>query len=152
MLDTAHMAMIGAYAQEAGAKLILVGDDRQLASIERGGMFGVLKDRFGAATLNEIKRQYQGDDRRASEYFAEGKFHKALGIYEQKGAHPLDAHAARGPRRIARHLRARRGQAPDKSRFIFAYTNRDVAELNQGAREVHRAARPARRGSPARQR
>ena len=69
MLDTAHMAMITAYAQEAGAKLILVGDDRQLPSIERGGLFGVLKDRHGAATLTEIRRQYKGDDRRAQRVF-----------------------------------------------------------------------------------
>jgi Ti-type conjugative transfer relaxase TraA len=138
MLDTAHMAMISAYARDAGAKLILVGDDRQLASIERGGMFGVLKDRFGAATLKEINRQYQGDDRRASEYFAEGKYHAALGIYQQKGA--IHWTRTQGEARgelldtYARDVAA----APDKSRFIFAYTNRDVAELNQGARAVHR--------------
>jgi hypothetical protein len=138
MLDTAHMAMISAYAKDAGAKLILVGDDRQLASIERGGMFGVLKDRFGAATLKEINRQYQGDDRRASEYFAEGKYHAALGIYQQKGG--IHWTRTQGEARselldsYARDVAA----APDKSRFIFAYTNRDVAELNQGARDVHR--------------
>ena len=28
--------------------------------------------------------------------------------------------------------------APDKSRFVFAYTNLDVAELNRGARDMHR--------------
>ena len=138
MLDTAHMAMISAYAKDAGAKLILVGDDRQLASIERGGMFGVLKDRFGAATLKEINRHYHGDDRRASEYFAEGQFHKALGIYEQKGA----IHWTRTQREARAELLDSYARdvaaAPDKSRFIFAYTNRDVAELNQGAREVHR--------------
>jgi hypothetical protein len=42
MIDTMMMAVLTAYAQEAGAKLILVGDDRQLSSIDRGGMFGVL--------------------------------------------------------------------------------------------------------------
>ena len=49
MLDTKLMAMVTAHAHEAGAKLILVGDDRQLSSIDRGGMFGALKDRHGAA-------------------------------------------------------------------------------------------------------
>jgi hypothetical protein len=141
MLDTAHMAMITAYAKEAGAKLVLVGDDRQLTSIARGGMFGVLKDRFGAATLKEINRQYQGDDRRASEYFAEGKFHKALGIYEQKGG----IHWTRTQREARAELLDTYARdvaaAPNKSRFIFAYTNRDVAELNHGAREVHRKQR-----------
>jgi hypothetical protein len=37
------MAMLTAHAYAAGAKLILVGDDRQLSSIERGGMFGALR-------------------------------------------------------------------------------------------------------------
>jgi ATP-dependent exoDNAse (exonuclease V) alpha subunit len=43
MLDTKIMAMLTTHAHEAGAKLIFVGDDRQLSSIDRGGMFGVLK-------------------------------------------------------------------------------------------------------------
>jgi Ti-type conjugative transfer relaxase TraA len=139
MLDTAHMAMITAYAKEAGAKLILAGDARQLPSIERGGMLGVFADRFGAATLTEIRRQHKGDERRASEFFAEGKFHDALGIYEGKGAiHWTRTH----PEARAELLRTYASDvtaAPDKSRFIFAYTNADVAALNEGARQVQRS-------------
>ena len=86
MLDTKLMAMVTAHAHDAGAKLILVGDDRQLSSIDRGGMFGALKDRHGAAELTEVKRQHKNDERRAAEMMAEGNFHDALGIYEQKGA------------------------------------------------------------------
>ena len=138
MLDTAHMAMITAYAQEAGAKLILVGDDRQLASIERGGMFGVLKDRHGAATLTEIRRQYAGDDRRASEYFAEGQYHKALGVYDTKGQVHFTRTQVEARAELLDRYRQDVTQAADKSRFIFAYTNRDVAELNAGARQVRR--------------
>ena len=71
---------------DAGAKLILVGDDRQLSSFDRGGLFSVLKDRHGAAQLSEVRRQHKIDERRASEMLAEGNFDGALGIYEQKGA------------------------------------------------------------------
>ena len=138
MLDTAHMAMMTSYANEAGAKLILVGDDRQLASIERGGMFGVLKDRFGAATLTEINRQISGDDRRASEYFAEGKFHDALGIYQQKDGIHWTRTQGQARAELLDTYRRDVEAAPNKSRFIFAYTNIDCAELNKGAREVHR--------------
>ena len=74
MLDTKLMAMITAHAHDAGAKLILVGDDRQLSSIERGGMFGALKDRHGAAELSEVKRQHKIDERRAAEMMARGQF------------------------------------------------------------------------------
>ena len=46
----------------------------------------MLKDRHGAAVLSEVKRQYKLDDRRAAEMMAEGNFHDALGIYDDKGA------------------------------------------------------------------
>ena len=143
MLDTAHMAMITAYAQEAGAKLILVGDDRQLSSIERGGLFGVLKDRHGAATLTEIRRQYKGDDRRASEYFAEGKFHDALGIYQAKGAVHWTRTQGEARAELLDTYRHDVAASPEKSRFVFAYTNLDVAELNQRRARNPPAARPS---------
>jgi hypothetical protein len=49
-------------------------------------MFGALKDRHGAATLSEVKRQHKNDERRAAEMMAEGNYHDALGIYQAKGA------------------------------------------------------------------
>jgi len=78
--------MMTAWAHDARAKLILVGDDRQLSSIDHGGMYGWLKDRYGAAELSEVKRQYKPDERRASEMMAEGNFSDALNIYDGKGA------------------------------------------------------------------
>ena len=74
MLDTKLMAMMTAHAHDAGAKLILVGDDRQLSSIDRGGMFAVLKDRHGAAALSEVRRQHKIDERRASRDDGGGQF------------------------------------------------------------------------------
>jgi AAA domain/Relaxase/Mobilisation nuclease domain len=60
MIDTRLMSLLTAHAHDNGAKLILVGDDRQLSSIDRGGMFTVLKQRYGAAELREVKRQRKG--------------------------------------------------------------------------------------------
>jgi hypothetical protein len=51
MLSTKHLAELTAKARESGAKLILVGDDKQLASIERGGMFGALRQEHGAGRI-----------------------------------------------------------------------------------------------------
>lgn len=47
MIDTRLMSLLTAHAHDTGAKLILVGDDRQLSSIDRGGMFAVLKKNMG---------------------------------------------------------------------------------------------------------
>ena len=136
MVDTKMMAMIADHAQQAGAKLILVGDDRQLASIERGGMFGALKDRYGAAALTEITRQYKQEDRRAASMLAEGNFSEALGIYNTKGA--IQWRRTQDQARAALVAQWARDSAADpaKSRFVFAYTNADVAELNAALRAV----------------
>ena len=109
MLDTKLYAMVTAHAHDAGAKLILVGDDRQLSSIDAGGMFAVLKDRHGAAVLSEVKRQYKADERRASEMMAEGNFDAALAHLRPQGRDPLDAHTGRGPRRAGREMGAGHG-------------------------------------------
>ena len=61
MLSTRHLAAVTKQARAAGAKLILAGDDKQLASIERGGMFGALKERHSAAELHEVVRVSDAD-------------------------------------------------------------------------------------------
>ena len=138
MLDTRLMAMVTAHAADAGAKLILVGDDRQLSSIARGGMFGALKDRHGAAQLSEVKRQYKADERRAAEMMAEGNFYDALGIYERKGAIHWTRTQGEARAELIGQWAADSAAAPVKSRFVFAYTNEDVATLNAALRGVRK--------------
>ena len=110
MLDTKLMAVVTEPCWRAGAKLILVGDDRQLSSIDRGGMFGALKDRHGAAALTEVTRQHKDEERRAAEMMAEGNFADALGDLRGEGRDPLDA--ARRTRRARRSSRNGRRTAP----------------------------------------
>jgi Ti-type conjugative transfer relaxase TraA len=138
MLDTRNMAMLTAHAHAAGAKLILVGDDRQLSSIERGGMFGVLKDRHGAAELAVVRRQHKNDDRRAAELMAEGNFHTALEIYDAK--HVINWTRTQPEARTALVAQWAKDTADDpaKSRFVFAYTNEDVDRLNHAIRAVRK--------------
>ena len=49
MLDTRVTRELLLEARRGGARLILAGDDRQLASIERGGLFSELKQRHGSS-------------------------------------------------------------------------------------------------------
>ena len=62
----------------AGAKVILAGDDRQLASIERGGLFTEMRQRHGAAEITEVTRQKVDWQREAARDLAEGRFAEAL--------------------------------------------------------------------------
>ena len=138
MLDTKLMALLTANATAAHAKLILVGDDRQLSSINRGGMFGALKDRYQAAELSEVKRQHKIDDRRAAEMMAEGNFHDALGIYERNGAITWTRTQEEARVALVERWTADTAAAPGKSRFVFAYTNSDVAMLNAALRAIRK--------------
>jgi Ti-type conjugative transfer relaxase TraA len=138
MLDTRLYAMVTAHAHDAGAKLILVGDDRQLSSIDRGGMFAVLKDRHGAAALSDVRRQHKIDERRASEMMAEGNFHDALGIYERKGAINWTLTQREARAELVEKWAADTAADRDKSRLVLAYTNDSVNELNIALRAVRK--------------
>ena len=87
------------------------------------GMFGALKDRHGAAALSEVKRQYKNDERRAAEMMADGNFHDALGIYERKGAIHWTRTQGEARAELVEQWARDSTEHPDKTRFVFAYTN-----------------------------
>jgi hypothetical protein len=136
MVDTKIMAGLTQHARAAGAKLIQAGDDRQLSSIDRGGMYGVLKERYGAAMLTEVIRQRKDDDRRASSMMAEGNFHEALAMYEAKHAIVWTRTQNEARTLLVKRWAADSAAEPDKTRFVFAYTNEAVAQLNADLRAV----------------
>ena len=136
MIDTRLMAMLTSHAFAGGVKLILIGDDRQLSSIDRGGMFSALKERYGAASLTSVRRQTKHDDRRATELMAEGNFHDALARYDTKGAIRWTETQEVARAALVRQWAIETATEPTRSRFVFAYTNVDVDALNRDLRRV----------------
>jgi Ti-type conjugative transfer relaxase TraA len=138
MLDTKVTGELLVAARQAGAKLILAGDDRQLASIERGGLFSEMRQRHGAAAITEVTRQRVDWQRQAARDLAEGRFAEAVGAFDKAGAitWTQTQDEARNALVAAwkRDADARSGQ----SRFVFAYTNKDVDALNAELRQVRR--------------
>ena len=86
MLDTRVTRELLLEARRGGAKLILAGDDRQLASIERGGLFSELKQRHGSSEITEVTRQRVDWQRRAARDLAEGNFVEAVSAFAKNGA------------------------------------------------------------------
>ena len=138
MLSTKHLAAVMTKAADAGAKVILAGDDKQLASIERGGMFRVLADAHGAANLKQVQRTKDLDQQRAFNLMHEGEFRPALEIFEKKGAINWTETQQQALRGVAEKYAADMQADPSKRRFIFAYTNADVDRLNTFGRELAR--------------
>ncbi len=83
MLGSRKLARLLDHAHDAGAKVVLVGDDKQLASIEAGGGFRGLRLRLGAATLTENRRQAEPWERQAVEHLRDGNIDAALSAYRE---------------------------------------------------------------------
>jgi Ti-type conjugative transfer relaxase TraA len=138
MLDARITGEVLRAARKAGAKVILAGDDRQLASIERGGLFSELRQRHGAAEITEVTRQRVDWQRQAARDLAEGRFAEAVTAFDRGGA--ITWTRDQGAARTALVAAWTRDTAvqPDARRFVFAYTNRDVDALNAELRQVRR--------------
>jgi ATP-dependent exoDNAse (exonuclease V) alpha subunit len=83
MLGSRKLACLLDYAADARAKVVLVGDDKQLAAIEAGGGFRGLRLRLGAATLTENRRQAEPWEREAVEHLRDGNVDAALAAYRE---------------------------------------------------------------------
>ena len=138
MLGTKHFAALQTKAEAAGAKTIFVGDSPQLGSIERGGMFAVLQQTHGAAELTTVRRVKDVDQQGAFNAMHRGDFQAALETFDKRGAihwqkTPEEARAA-----IVQKWAEDTAADPGKSRFVFAYTNAEVHDLNAQLRAIRR--------------
>ena len=138
MLDARITGELLTAARSSGIKLILAGDDRQLASIERGGLFTELKARHGSAEITEVTRQRVDWQRRAAQDLAEGRFGAAVAAYDQAGAITWTQDQDQARTALVAAWKRDTAAEPQAKRFVFAYTNRDVDALNAELRQVRR--------------
>jgi conjugative relaxase-like TrwC/TraI family protein len=81
MLGSRKLTRLLDHAQQARVKVVLVGDDRQLAAIDAGGGFRALRLRLGASELTENRRQHQAWEREALELVRSGLVDDAVAAY-----------------------------------------------------------------------
>jgi len=84
MVSLAHLAALAEYAARNGCKLILAGDQEQLAAVEGGGAMMLLADRLGYVQLAEPVRFTAAWERHASLRLRRGDA-TALDEYDQHG-------------------------------------------------------------------
>ena len=138
MLDTRVTRELLVEARRSGAKLILAGDDRQLASIERGGLFSELKQRHGSAEITEVTRQKVDWQRQAARDLAEGNFAEAVSAFAKNGAIHWSEKQGQAREALVERWRQDTARDPAATRFVFAYTNKDVNALNEDLRAARR--------------
>jgi conjugative relaxase-like TrwC/TraI family protein len=81
MVGSRKLARLLDHAHRAQAKVVLVGDDRQLAAIDAGGGFRALRLRLGASELTENRRQRHAWEREALELVRSGLVDEAVAAY-----------------------------------------------------------------------
>lgn len=138
MVGSRQLGRVLAAAEKAGAKVVMLGDDKQLAAIEAGAGFRVIANRIGAAELTEIRRQSEDWARQASKEFARGDVRAALDVYNERGHVRIveDREAAR--KAIVADWLADRCLGGTSA--IMAHSNRDVLAMNAEVREARKVA------------
>jgi conjugative relaxase-like TrwC/TraI family protein len=132
MVGTRQMQQLAEKALAAGARLILVGDERQLQAVECGGPFASIGTRVGRVTLTDIKRQREAWAREAVKKFAFGAGGEALREYARRGFVSV-ADSGQEARQALMRAWKRKGEAKPKDNLILASTNAETATLNRMA-------------------
>src|SRR5580692_2629038 len=81
MVGTRQLERVLSHATEAGAKVVLVGDIKQLQAIEAGAAFRSIHARHGGAEIGEVRRQRQDWQRGATRDLANRRTANALDAY-----------------------------------------------------------------------
>jgi Ti-type conjugative transfer relaxase TraA len=140
MVGTRQMERVLSHATEAGAKVVLVGDIKQLQSIEAGAAFRSIHERHGGAEIGEVRRQREDWQRDATRHLANRRTGNALEAYRSHGM----VHAAQTREQARNDLIDRwdrdRQASPGRTRIILTHTNDEVRALNESARKRMRAA------------
>jgi conjugative relaxase-like TrwC/TraI family protein len=83
MVGTRKLARLLDHANRAEAKVILIGDDRQLSSIDAGGGFRGLRLRLGASELTHNRRQQAEWEQQALELVRRFQVEQAVSLYRE---------------------------------------------------------------------
>ncbi len=85
MVDHKRMDALTRVIEGSGAKLIAVGDGKQLPSIGPGGMFDRLADRAPTAELADVRRTSDPHERKAWAALRAGEPERAMAHYRARG-------------------------------------------------------------------
>jgi hypothetical protein len=132
MLGTRAVAKLLEAADTSGAKVVLVGDHRQLPEIEAGGAFaGLVNGEHRATTLSANRRQEAMWERVALNELRSGDVAAALASYERRGRLHLRADTREAVQTlVAEWFRGR----DDGTATMLAVSRTDVEGLNERAR------------------
>jgi ATP-dependent exoDNAse (exonuclease V) alpha subunit len=128
MVGTRKLAPLMQHVDHAGSKVVLVGDDRQFASIAAGGGFRALRLRLGASELTVNRRQVEAWEQRAIDDVRAGNLEQAIAAYaEHDRIRAFEARDDRDRALVSDWWQAhQQGERP----VIYAHRRAQVDQLN----------------------
>ncbi|HZA83735.1 MAG TPA: AAA family ATPase, partial [Actinomycetes bacterium] len=128
MVGTRKLTPLLQHAERAGAKVVLVGDDRQFAPIDAGGGFRALRLRLGAAELTVNRRQVEAWEQRAIDDIRAGNLEQAIAAYAEHDR--IRAFEARDDRDRALVVDWWQAHQAGERPVIYAHRRAQVDQLN----------------------
>ena len=138
MVSSPQMQRFVEAVHDAGAKLIVLGDARQLQPIEYGAAFRAMADNVGYSVLGGIRRQRHDYMRDASLAFGAGRYDEGLRAYIDNGhIHLLEGAPLARSSMVGAWFNDWWAGADV---LMLAHRNKDVFALNEMARSAIKAA------------
>jgi conjugative relaxase-like TrwC/TraI family protein len=134
MVGTRKLARLLDHAARGQAKVILVGDDRQLGSIDAGGGFRGLRLRLGASELTVNRRQQAAWEQQALELVRGFQVDQAIALYREHDRVVM----AETPDELTRGLLVDWWQAQQAGEdvVILAHRREDVGQFNRACQQL----------------
>ena len=138
MVGTRTLAPLLQHAGAAGAKVVLVGDPKQLPEIQAGGVLGSLAGRHPVLTLTENRRQHDPTERTALDQLRSGDVDQAIDMLRDHGRVVTSTNAEAVRDGMVEQWWQHRTAGDEV--LMMARRNADVDDLNRRARRhIHAA-------------
>ena len=134
MVGSRQMDTLLSHAGRAGAKVVMVGDSKQLQPIDAGQMFGTLVRELGKSDLTEIRRQNESWARDAVRSVLAGHSSQAMAAFDQHGLISRSDDAAGSVETLTKHWLA--DALPMERKLVLAGTRLEAYRLNQSIRSA----------------
>lgn len=143
MLCTRDMRKVLQEVEQVEAKVVLVGDAKQLQPIAPGNPFQALADRLGAIHIDEVRRQQNPHDRQMVSDLSEGSMQSALESLADRGL----VHLAEDRSTAIKHLVTDWSAAGKESNsLILVPSKKEASEINRQCQNVRQRRGEVRNG------
>ena len=132
LVGTKQMQNLFEKAEEAGAKIVLVGDTKQLQSIDAGAAFRAVGEKIGQVELSEVRRQNTPQEREIAQDFREGRASQGLEKLDKLDRLTIGKDMGEARAEAVKAFMADRDSG--KSALLIAATREEVRMLNAEVR------------------